>query len=649
MMSQNTISSQPVLNPSFKQIAANNLIATPTPSMINSSILTLPPNITFAPAGAASTLIAPNSSPFIFRNQSDQMFIQTSSTPQISGAPIYFNQSGVHVVSSNATPSITVASSQSNTATNTTQSLPISPQLPMIGSTSSSHSTKVYKPLRPASSVLTAAAATQTSSSFAQHKQTDQAKHPTLKPKPQSSSKAVNHAETSPKAPGREATTQTTSQQTLAPQAHPPPSSQPQSFSNSTSVSSLSTTNSTPSTVSIQTKQSSQSSQFTTTTSQTINTQASFPLHSSTHTPHISSHSQQLSKSVTLTLVSQASTQGNSFHDKPSKSSFPKSDAANQTHEKSVSIEAKLLSTSQPKEVNTEISHKILSSNKARVANEEKASKKEKMEKKFAFTENDGDFMPNFIENSLKGKGDNLQNKTNGKLNDIARGGNVKNQPQKAIVKPQVLTHVIDGYVIHESPSPFPLNGLQNSMQLSTIDDGFSEPPSKRLAEISNTDDSSINNKPVTETTPHNTLSAKVKQMCENCGKVVPKSMKKNKKTRKFCSNMCAKKFAVNKPKKLDVFNPIANISSSEKEASTNGPEANLKSEINNKGGEKLRKSVNTSSNNVINNNIQLNNTNLIHNNNKSPIASSSPIESVSIFFFQLLIILADKGTIFLS
>lgn len=33
-------------------------------------------------------------------------------------------------------------------------------------------------------------------------------------------------------------------------------------------------------------------------------------------------------------------------------------------------------------------------------------------------------------------------------------------QPQKAIVKPQVLTHVIDGFVIQEGPEPFPVSIL---------------------------------------------------------------------------------------------------------------------------------------------------------------------------------------------
>ncbi|KFM58293.1 Polyhomeotic-like protein 1, partial [Stegodyphus mimosarum] len=36
--------------------------------------------------------------------------------------------------------------------------------------------------------------------------------------------------------------------------------------------------------------------------------------------------------------------------------------------------------------------------------------------------------------------------------------GNVKEKLQKAIVKPQVLTHVIDGFVIQEGPEPFPVS-----------------------------------------------------------------------------------------------------------------------------------------------------------------------------------------------
>ncbi|CAG7821428.1 unnamed protein product [Allacma fusca] len=77
----------------------------------------------------------------------------------------------------------------------------------------------------------------------------------------------------------------------------------------------------------------------------------------------------------------------------------------------------------------------------------------------------------------------------------------------KAMVKPQVLTHVLGGFVIQESAEPFPMprNGEMD------------EPPKKKAA-ISPTEEMG---------------------KCEMCGKVDVKA--KFKKNKRFCSSACAK------------------------------------------------------------------------------------------------------------
>lgn len=79
----------------------------------------------------------------------------------------------------------------------------------------------------------------------------------------------------------------------------------------------------------------------------------------------------------------------------------------------------------------------------------------------------------------------------------------------KAMVKPNVLTHVIGDYVIQEANEPFPLTRQRYP------DDAADEPPKKRQA-----------------------IEAIEKPSCENCRKLESKSSKKKK---SFCSPTCAK------------------------------------------------------------------------------------------------------------
>ncbi|KAJ9600101.1 hypothetical protein L9F63_009612, partial [Diploptera punctata] len=109
--------------------------------------------------------------------------------------------------------------------------------------------------------------------------------------------------------------------------------------------------------------------------------------------------------------------------------------------------------------------------------------------------------------------------------------------PPKAMVKPQVLTHVIEGFVIQEASEPFAVNrsSLLNDLvqvskpsnqQLSDKENNADEPPKKKHAS-----DLLVPLPPG----PKGDLAK-----CEFCGKVDLRS--KFKKSKRFCSMACAKR-----------------------------------------------------------------------------------------------------------
>ncbi|PNF27582.1 hypothetical protein B7P43_G02268 [Cryptotermes secundus] len=127
--------------------------------------------------------------------------------------------------------------------------------------------------------------------------------------------------------------------------------------------------------------------------------------------------------------------------------------------------------------------------------------------------------------------------------------------PPKAMVKPQVLTHVIEGFVIQEASEPFAVNrssllndlvqaAKPNNQQLSDKENqqigGDDEPPKKKHS-------SDLLLVPLPPG-PKGEL-----EKCEFCGKVDLRS--KFKKSKRFCSMSCAKS------KRLGMFKPNSNQS----------------------------------------------------------------------------------------
>lgn len=115
----------------------------------------------------------------------------------------------------------------------------------------------------------------------------------------------------------------------------------------------------------------------------------------------------------------------------------------------------------------------------------------------------------------------------------------LKNELPKAMVKPNVLTHVIEGYVIQESNEPFPVTRQRYSEKEND------EPPKKKLAvdETKSCDTSRTNGDSGT-TSDGSVVPSSAPQLstdlvpCEHCKKL---EMRGKLKKKRFCSLPCAK------------------------------------------------------------------------------------------------------------
>lgn len=151
------------------------------------------------------------------------------------------------------------------------------------------------------------------------------------------------------------------------------------------------------------------------------------------------------------------------------------------------------------------------------------------------------------IQNSVQITSNNVsqQNGSIAVLADLNRQDISKQPPQKAIVKPQILTHVIDGYIIQESPNPFPVNGLPYNSDPKSLNDeknnSIESLKSKNKNENSLITNASSSARIRTGSEPH---------PCLNCGQK-RKANSKSKKSKRFCGSKCANEFKTNNDKNL--------------------------------------------------------------------------------------------------
>ncbi|CAG0883409.1 unnamed protein product [Cyprideis torosa] len=110
----------------------------------------------------------------------------------------------------------------------------------------------------------------------------------------------------------------------------------------------------------------------------------------------------------------------------------------------------------------------------------------------------------------------------------------------KAVVKPHVLTHVIDGFVIQEGPVPFP---DWNTNYVSPVSNPAT-PPIKGGRKRANKENEGGSPPAKKAATDSSTDSKGKTSQCESCGKPYPSNKGKGKKgARNFCSTACAKKY----------------------------------------------------------------------------------------------------------
>uniref|UniRef100_A0A8C7ICH0 Polyhomeotic homolog 2b (Drosophila) n=1 Tax=Oncorhynchus kisutch TaxID=8019 RepID=A0A8C7ICH0_ONCKI len=135
-------------------------------------------------------------------------------------------------------------------------------------------------------------------------------------------------------------------------------------------------------------------------------------------------------------------------------------------------------------------------------------------------------------------------------LRSIPQNG--ENKPPQAIVKPQVLTHVIEGFVIQEGAEPFPIERLPVMMDSpKKLHEQLSSDPDKTpVSNPTNTTDSETE-----ELTPQDQEdSDSPKLSCEFCGWV--DFAYKFKGSKRFCSMVCAKRYNVGCRKRIGLFHP---------------------------------------------------------------------------------------------
>ncbi|XP_041128829.1 polyhomeotic-like protein 2 isoform X4 [Polyodon spathula] len=135
---------------------------------------------------------------------------------------------------------------------------------------------------------------------------------------------------------------------------------------------------------------------------------------------------------------------------------------------------------------------------------------------------------------------------------------NGENKPPQAIVKPQILTHVIEGFVIQEGAEPFPVvrppqlieNLKKQKQQLQSDQEKtpHSNPPNTTDSEMEDLTQQDLKDQEEEEEED----APKLK--CELCGRV--DFAYKFKRSKRFCSMACAKRYNVGCTKRVGLFHP---------------------------------------------------------------------------------------------
>ncbi|XP_067826540.1 polyhomeotic-like protein 2 isoform X2 [Heptranchias perlo] len=149
-----------------------------------------------------------------------------------------------------------------------------------------------------------------------------------------------------------------------------------------------------------------------------------------------------------------------------------------------------------------------------------------------------------------------------------------ENKPPQAIVKPQILTHVIEGFVIQEGAEPFPVGRssllIENLAKQKQQQQQASVQPAEKLPQLNNTD-SEMDDLSQQDSKEKEEDALKLK--CEFCGRL--DYAHKFKGSKRFCSMACAKRYNVGCSKRVGLFKPDKSKYLQKKEGGRRGPRKN--------------------------------------------------------------------------
>ncbi|XP_056316428.1 polyhomeotic-like protein 2b isoform X2 [Danio aesculapii] len=132
---------------------------------------------------------------------------------------------------------------------------------------------------------------------------------------------------------------------------------------------------------------------------------------------------------------------------------------------------------------------------------------------------------------------------------------NGENKPPQAIVKPHVLTHVIEGFVIQEGAEPFPVERPPVAADSpKKPDTQLPSDPEKTASSNSLSATNSDTEEAGQQDTRAEEETEEPKLTCELCGWV--DFAYKFKRSKRFCSMVCAKRYSVSCTKRVGLFRP---------------------------------------------------------------------------------------------
>ncbi|XP_042334185.1 polyhomeotic-like protein 2 isoform X2 [Sceloporus undulatus] len=141
---------------------------------------------------------------------------------------------------------------------------------------------------------------------------------------------------------------------------------------------------------------------------------------------------------------------------------------------------------------------------------------------------------------------------------------NGENKPPQAVVKPQILTHVIEGFVIQEGAEPFPVGRsslLVGSLKKKYAQALLAEKPQQQQQQQPQQQQQQQDNTTTTDSEMEDPYLQESKDegsppklKCELCGRL--DFAYKFKRSKRFCSMACAKRYNVGCTKRVGLFHP---------------------------------------------------------------------------------------------